>query len=418
MSHITEQREFVRSIVRGTYDLQKLRIQSGNRITANYKNKLGIVPGKPEDEEKIATKILDDIRRDFTRITDSIALEALDDVKLPTAKKFKAEGIISTLTELTLATQYFSFLASEERQFKNLGRVLEDVPIYKDFLADIKGVGPQMAGVLISEIDIYRAEYPSSLWKLSGLDVVVVGKYTDKTGVEKIVRGDIVESFYADGDYDKPLIIDGCVVELDTVGRSRKNFCLVKREYTTKEGATAWKDSITFNPWLKTKLIGVLAGSFLKQSTMFVDGAEMGVTKRTELAKTLGFKMSTKSDVKPAKQVDIFLIEKGYDLEFIPGKYAQFYYDYKNRLDLSPFHDEKTDFHKHNMALRFMIKRFLVDYYNKARELEGLPVALEYGEAKLGLVHGKAKGMPNYQGLIGHVIKKRYDPALFDTPDE
>ena len=417
MTDVIVQREFVRSIVRGTYDIQKLRIQAGNRLTANYKTKLGIKPGKAEDEEKVASSILSDIRRDYSRITDPIAAEALSKQGI-TPKKFKAEGMITNFLELSMANQYFVLLKTEEDEFKNLGKVLEDVPIYKEFLSKIPGIGPQMAGVLVSEIDIHKAEYPSSLHKFSGLDVIVIGKYTDKKGEEKTVRGDLIESFYADGDYSKNMIIDGCLGELETVGRSRKSFSLVKREYETKDGVTASKDSITFNPWLKTKLIGVLAGNFLKQSTMLVNGKEMGSAKRTDLAKSLGFKPTTKVELKPQKQVDQFLVQNGYHLEFVPGIYAEHYYNYKERLDNSPYHDEKTDLHKHNMALRFMIKRFLVDYYKVARQLENLPVALEYGEAKLGLVHGKAKGLTDFQGLIGHVVKKRFDPSLFDMPEE
>ena len=33
-----------------------------------------------------------------------------------------------------------------------------------------------MAGVLISEFDIHRARYPSSMWKYAGLDVARDGR--------------------------------------------------------------------------------------------------------------------------------------------------------------------------------------------------------------------------------------------------
>ncbi len=42
---------------------------------------------------------------------------------------------------------------------------------------------------------------------------------------------------------------------------------------------------------------------------------------------------------------------------------------------------------RHNMALRYMVKRFLVDLYKVWRALEGLPIAPEYSEAKLGMKH-------------------------------
>ena len=40
----------IRVMVRGAYDLQKLRIQIGNRIVGNFKAKLGQAPGESEDE--------------------------------------------------------------------------------------------------------------------------------------------------------------------------------------------------------------------------------------------------------------------------------------------------------------------------------------------------------------------------------
>jgi hypothetical protein len=50
-------------------------------------------------------------------------------------------------------------------------------------------------------------------------------------------------------------------------------------------------------------------------------------------------------------------------------------------------HKEKSKGHRHNMAVRYMIKIFLIDLYNEWRSLEGLPVAPTYNEAKLGKVH-------------------------------
>ena len=101
------------------------------------------------------------------------------------------------------------------------------------------------------------------------------------------------------------------------------------------------KKGITFNPFLKTKLTGVLGSSFIKQS--------------------------------PDK-----------------CKYRKIYDDYKHRIENMDAHKEKSKLHRHNMANRYMIKMFLIDLYNEWRKLEGLPVAPTYTEAKLGKVHGKA----------------------------
>jgi hypothetical protein len=42
------------------------------------------------------------------------------------------------------------------------------------------------------------------------------------------------------------------------------------------------------------------------------------------------------------------------------------------------------------MAVRYAVKRFLVDLHYKWRALEGLPVSEEYSVAKLGIIHKKA----------------------------
>ena len=52
-----------------------------------------------------------------------------------------------------------------------------------------------------------------------------------------------------------------------------------------------------------------------------------------------------------------------------------------------PAHAEKTKGHLNNMAIRYTVKRFLVDLYTAWRTLEGLPVADEYSKGKLGIEH-------------------------------
>lgn len=285
-------RENVRVLVRGAYDIQKLRIQMGNRIVGNFKVKLGQEPGKKEDELDAKGKLLlNDLRMRFKKITDGV-------VTLPRQKTFKGDEVISTYTELCLLAAYFEIESDEKQHFKRLKTVLNEYPIYTEYLEGVKGIGPAMAGVIISEIDITKAEYPSSLWKYAGLDVAQ-----------------------------------------DGAGRSRRSEHLIDVEYETREKEIKTKKSITFNPFLKTKLIGVLGGSFLKVGD---------------------------------------------------DTYKDIYYGYKNRLANHPVHSEKTKLHQHNMAMRYMVKRFLVDLYTVWRELEGLPVAKEYSEAKLGIQHKRA----------------------------
>ena len=121
-----------------------------------------------------------------------------------------------------------------------------------------------------------------------------------------------------------------------------------------------------------------------------VDGKKVGGLRRATMAKAEGFVPDETSDVEVADQVIAFLKNSGHEVRVEAGEYAQAYYGYKNRLVNDPRHKEKSEGHKHNMAMRFMVKRFLVSYYSHARMLAGLPVSPEYSEAVLGMVHGKA----------------------------
>jgi hypothetical protein len=271
----------LKTIVRGAYDIQKNRIQTGNRLVGNFKAKLGQAPSEKEDTiDNDGQKILADLRRSHKLLTDGVADE-----------------VISDYTELCLVDNYLELETQEKNHFKRLGNILKGYPVYSEFLEGVRGVGPAMAGVILSEIDITKAEYPSSLHKYAGLDVAGDGQ-----------------------------------------GRSRKKEHLEESEYVDKDGAVQTKKGITFNPFLKTKLVGVLGSSFVKQ---------------------------------PADKC----------------KYRKIYDDYKHRLEHMDAHKEKSKGHRHNMAVRYMVKIFLIDLYNEWRSLEGLPVAPTYSEAKLGKVH-------------------------------
>jgi len=284
----------IKTLVRGVYDLQKLRIMMGNRIVGNFKVKQGQKPGEKEDTLDTAGKIL------LSQLRASHKLIANAIIAAPPRLPFKGDELISSEIEYNLMDHYLELENQEIKQFRSLERGLREYPIYTEFLKGVCGIGPAMAGVILSEIDIHKAEYPSSIHAYAGLDVASDGQ-----------------------------------------GRSRKKEHLVEVTYINKDGEEATRVGITFNPFLKTKLIGVLGSSFLKQSP---DRCE----------------------------------------------YRKVYDNYKHRLEHMDAHKEKSKGHRHNMAIRYMIKIFLIDLYKNWRALEGLPVAPSYAEAKLGKIHKKA----------------------------
>jgi hypothetical protein len=284
-------KNIIRNLVRGFYDVQKLRISTGNRIVANFYAKLGREPGQKKDEMDAEGKqILERLVKEAKLITTAIA----ETHSRPGMVIKKHEGIIDDEIEYELVVNYLNLLETEERYARILEKMVKRYPIWECFLSKVRGCGPLMSAVIISELDPYKAKYVSSFWMYAGLDV------------------------------------EG------GMGRSRKKEHLVEVEYINKDGELAKRNSITFNPFLKTKLIGVLGTSFLRSQ----------------------------------------------------GQYSKIFYDYRDRLENSPKHQDKTPGHRKNMAIRYMIKMFLKDLWVAWRTLEGLPVTPDYAEAKLGLKHG------------------------------
>lgn len=112
----TNQRHRLRTSVRFFYDLQKLRIQQGNRTGSD-------------------TVVLEDSDLEFH------------------------ESRSETLNML------------EKAELKNINRLCKGEKIYK-WLREQKGIGPTMAGCILSEVDIEKAQTVSALWKYAGLHVV------------------------------------------------------------------------------------------------------------------------------------------------------------------------------------------------------------------------------------------------------
>ena len=136
----------LRTLVRGIYNIQKLRIQMGNRLVGNFKVKLGQAPSESESTlDKQGEALLKQLRGDYKKITDGVQA-------LPTFKKFKSHGVIDTYTELCLVSSYDNLEKEEESQFKYLNNALKEYEVFNEYLTKVKGIGPAMAGVILSEI--------------------------------------------------------------------------------------------------------------------------------------------------------------------------------------------------------------------------------------------------------------------------
>ena len=315
----TGHRSILRQLVRGFYDIQKLRISIGNRLCANFYVKIGVDPGqKLEEADNWGKEILTYYVSEYNKLSDFIAgntrklKKVLDDYK----------GIISSKAEFGMVQTFINFSDQETYLEKQMADYLEYFPIWTTWMKQVCGLGPLMAGVMISEYDIHKARYVSSLWKYAGLDV-------------------------HEGE-----------------GRCRKSHHLVEQSYINRDGKPDTKMGISFNPFLKTKLLGVLGPSLLKQHGRVAKADGIGL------------------------------------------RYGTIYYDYKNRLiqrrevDIMRHSSQKNitileaekdvkkiwpDGRIHNASIRYMVKMLIQDLYPVWKEVEGLNPEPTYQEAKLGM---------------------------------
>ena len=291
----TDLKQVIRSCVNSAYQLQEARKTNGNRLVAAFRTKLGVLPGKKESAADEDTQlILEKLRAEYCRITDSITMGATK--KRLKESDFKGYELIQTEAEFALTRVYINLLKEEEAMFKSIEKTVKKHPLWDAFFAGVKGCGPAMAAVCISEIDIHKCKYPSSLHAYAGVDVVI----NHETGIGE--------------------------------GRSKKANHLVDVSYIDRNGKEASKKSITYNPFLKTKVVGVLGDIFIKMGSEY-----------REIYDNYKFRLQNREDLKDASKLRI-----------------------------------------HRMAVRYMIKIFLTNLYKKWREVEGLVVHEEYRIAKLG----------------------------------
>jgi hypothetical protein len=336
-----------------------LRIACSNRLVGEIKFKLGQEPGKAEKElSKQSLEYLAALRESCKRLSDAAASE------LPLEE---GEGLIATGAEKALLGVLDSLLAAEKELVKSLPALLSECSIWP-WLNSIDGIGEVAAAVIISEFDIRKARYASSLWKYAGLDVA--------------------------GDHR---------------GRSKRKEHLVDREYTNHAGNKVTRLSVTYNPWLKTKLMGVLGPNLLKvgkwdycdertyeEAPEVVRRIKSCLERKVEGTWTVcGATLWGREDEKnrrkrPRKQV----------LVSPEDSYARVYYNYRHRMNNHEQYGTHNDgkqaegkdgklhyitsaARRYQMSVRYMVKMFLKDLYCQWRKLEGLPVFPSYQDRKL-----------------------------------
>lgn len=278
-----------------------------------------------------------------------------------------------------LVSSYMKLLEAEEGLIKVLDKEVKSHPLYDNFFQHVKGCGTLMSAMCIAYLDISKARHVSCFWRYCGIDTVQDKdkegrllfitqddtyrkcyekiEYVDEYGTTKhngVVATGSFDFFgneiYLDADgikYTKKICVDSegnqiytiCDTGEDYFGETQASMHGRRMgdtemfEYTDRDGNIAMKRGITYNPVLKTKLMGVLTGCLIKAGDPVYD---------------------------------------------------TIYRDYKFRLQNNPKHKDKSPAHINMIAQRFMIKQFLRNLWVEWRKLEGLEVDLPFEVAKLG----------------------------------
>jgi hypothetical protein len=383
----------LRALVRGREDIQRLRIQNGGRIVANAYAKMGISPGEKIDiNDKKNKKILEKATKEYKMLTEGLTRPTAQ-AQLNALKKNPGSfELITSLADSTMVQNWIDLHKIENDILKAIEVELKVFDVYRHYLKLVRGIGPAISGALLSGLDIRKARYVSSLWKYCGLDV------TPKTKSEKQfrfimeadwpVRGGTKKGFkcispdgtekeiicecisrkgfneiHVDSEHAFKLVATGdkiqpfqssksleVIEKTDKVrfdgnfgeGRSAKKHHQVSREYTTKDGKIDEKMGLSYNPRMKTWVVGIMPDVLIQ----------------------------------------------------LNKHYNKLYHDHKNYLinDKRRYPNEDmtqpcllADGHITKRAKRYIAKIFLLNFFIAWKTIEGLPIIRRgYHEEKLG----------------------------------
>lgn len=144
---------------------------------------------------------------------------------------------------------------AEKEALKDIGAHLSSMDAFNNILADknkYRGIGPTLAGVLLSEIDIHRCDTSSALWRYAGL--------APQKGARCKSCKDTLVPNSKDGGWKHEYKRKAKCAQGDTLSDDQ-----------TFESAQAEKpkkgEKLHYNKFLKTKLVGVMGPCLLKANS-------------------------------------------------------------------------------------------------------------------------------------------------------
>jgi hypothetical protein len=337
------------------FDSQKFRIRTANRIS-HFKD---YNPSIPEIVEKF----------DPEAQLNEAASKRLHELHLMIPENMPRDAIIKMMSEFYNALMQDKYqidnqvFISDEfgnqgvyliNDYKRLEKRIEakiknqvnTYPIYKEYLKETKGIGPILAGGLISYIHpISRFDSVSKLWAYAGMDVREICSNCNKRYIVDAKRGEWIERranrleniSKTRKDQSKVKTHEQCIKEAEALICHCENPVLVKTSPKARAG-----EMIDWNPELK-KLLYLVSDQFVRQRSSpyrkVYEEAKLTYMNRPDLMKEIEKKQ--KGEVKGTAHIEA-------------------------------------------MARRKTVKLFLSHLWETWRKLEGLPTPEPYVFSVLG----------------------------------
>lgn len=237
----------LRCLVSTVYDIQQLRIQTGNRVCQSFLQQMGVQPSKKkEDADEECKKLIKELEKEYNRVADlmvdnKISLKKAIHTFQTDSEREHLQYIRDDL-DYKFIENYIRLQKNEQEVVKIIAKYVHQCEIWDKFFKDVYGCGELMAAVCIAYLDASKARHVSSFWKYCGVDVV------DSTDND----GNVVYDDFG-----------------NVVTHGRRMVDTEMREYIAKDGSIKQKKSLTYNPIIKAKLCGVLSGCIIKAGQRF-----------------------------------------------------------------------------------------------------------------------------------------------------
>ena len=295
----------------------------------------------------------------------------------------RSQGMAIETAELSdehkaeLAVQSFLLDQLEAQGLRKVKRLVDKHPVWKGFLKPIKGIGPTLGGVVLSEIRVDRAPTVSALWSFCGL-AVRDGEADRKRKGQRASYNPWLKA--------KMLKVMGdCMIKASSQYRKFYDDYKHRKENQLVPVCMACKGEGQVSEYLRV-IIPAGREHGLKRDLVVqaLDGVDH---QKLRVSKSESEVQVHEGDVDRA--LDRLVKRLGVTAQRKDGEQSKC----KNcdgRGKDAPW--GRSGKHRHQAAVRYMIKMFLLELWKFWRELEGLPIGETYAEAHLGRKHGDHGG--------------------------